>query len=49
MKNCVFCAKFYDSPKNQEMCVQLEQTKQLALLLDQSRLKKVAKAVFSCA
>ena len=31
------------------MCVHSEQTKQVALLLAQSKLKKVATAVLSCA
>jgi hypothetical protein len=39
----------YRSPKNQVMWVHSEQTKQVALRLAQSRLKKVAMDVFSWA
>lgn len=37
------------SPKNQEIWVQFEHTKQLALRFAQSKLKKVATEVFNCA
>jgi hypothetical protein len=37
----------YQSPKNQDICVQLEHTKHLADLLAQSKLKNVATEVFS--
>jgi hypothetical protein len=41
-------ARYYQ-PRNHEICVQFEQIKQLALLFAQSKLKKVATAVFSWA
>jgi hypothetical protein len=39
----------YFCPKNQEICVQFEHTKHVAVLFAQSRLKNVANEVFNCA
>lgn len=46
-----WCETFhnYRCPKNQEICVQSEQTKHVAVRFAQSKLKKVATEVFNCA